>query len=140
MKRPKILFFDVNETLLDLGAMKTSVAKALNGRADLLPLWFTTMLQYSLVATVGDNYDDFWEIGAAAMIMVARHNGITLSQDAARKAMLPIRSLPPHPDVRPALDELRPVKEGWFSHGDVDELLSSRCRCADQQCRTDGSI
>ena len=107
MKRPKILFFDVNETLLDLGAMKTSVAKALNGRADLLPLWFTTMLQYSLVATVGDNYDDFGEIGAAAMIMVARNNGITLSQDAARKAMLPIRSLPPHPDVRPALDELK---------------------------------
>jgi 2-haloacid dehalogenase len=53
MKRRKLLFFDVNETLLDLSAMKTSVAQALDGRADLLPLWFTTMLQYSLVATVG---------------------------------------------------------------------------------------
>lgn len=107
MKRPKLLFFDVNETLLDLSAMKTSVAQALDGRADLLPLWFTTMLQYSLVATVGDNYDDFGEIGAAAMIMVARNNGVTLSQEAARKAMLPIRSLPPHPDVRSALDQLK---------------------------------
>jgi 2-haloacid dehalogenase len=107
MKRPKLLFFDVNETLLDLSAMKTSVAQALDGRADLLPLWFTTMLQYSLVATVGDNYDDFGEIGAAAMIMVARNCGVTLSQEAARKAMLPIRSLPPHPDVRPALDQLK---------------------------------
>jgi 2-haloacid dehalogenase len=107
MKRPKLLFFDVNETLLDLSAMKTSVAQALDGRADLLPLWFTTMLQYSLVATVGDNYDDFGEIGAAAMMMVARNNGVTLSQEAARKAMLPIRSLPPHPDVRSALDQLK---------------------------------
>src|SRR5262249_38266497 len=77
MKRPKILFFDVNETLLDLGGMKTSVAKALNGRADLLPLWFTTMLQYSLVDTVGDNYDDFGEIGAATMGWRPRCSSVT---------------------------------------------------------------
>jgi 2-haloacid dehalogenase len=107
MKRPKLLFFDVNETLLDLSAMKTSVAQALDGRTDLLPLWFTTMLQYSLVATVGVNYDDFLEIGAAAMIMVARNNGVTLSQEAARRAMLPIRSLPPHPDIPSGLDQLK---------------------------------
>lgn len=102
-----MLFFDVNETLLDLSAMKTSMAQALDGRAELLPLWFTTMLQYSLVATVGDNYDDFGEIGAAAMMMVGRNHGVTLSQEAARKAVSPIRSLPPHPDVASALDKLK---------------------------------
>jgi 2-haloacid dehalogenase len=107
MKRPKLLFFDVNETLLDLTAMKASVAQALGGRAELLSLWFTTMLQYSLVATVGDNYDDFGEIGAAAMMMVGRNHGITLSLEAARKAVSPIRSLPPHPDVASALDQLK---------------------------------
>jgi 2-haloacid dehalogenase len=107
MKRPKVLFFDVNETLLDLSTMKTSMAQALDGRAELLPLWFTTMLQYSLVATVGDNYDDFGEIGAAAMMMVGRNHGVTLSQEAARKAVSPIRSLPPHPDVASALDKLK---------------------------------
>jgi 2-haloacid dehalogenase len=107
MKRPKLLFFDVNETLLDLSAMKTSVAEALDGRAELLPLWFTTMLQYSLVATVGDNYDDFGEIGAAAMMMVGRNHGVMLSQAAARKAVSPIRSLPPHPDVASALEQLK---------------------------------
>jgi 2-haloacid dehalogenase len=107
MKRPKLLFFDVNETLLDLSAMKTSVALALDGRADLLPLWFTTLLQYSLAATVGDNYDDFGEIGAAAMMMVARNNGVTLSPEDARRAILPIRSLPPHPDIPAGLDQLK---------------------------------
>jgi hypothetical protein len=61
-------FFDVNETLLDLSAMKAGVAQALEGQADLLSLWFTTMLQYPLVATVGDNYDDFVEIEAAVMM------------------------------------------------------------------------
>ncbi len=107
-KRPGILFFDVNETLLDLGAMKASVAKALGGRDDLLPLWFTTMLQYSLVATVGDNYQDFGVIGAATLVMVARNLGIPLSEEDARKAILdPIASLPPHPDVLPALEQLK---------------------------------
>lgn len=46
-KRPKILFFDVNESLLDLDKMKESVGKALGGREDLLPLWFSSMLHYS---------------------------------------------------------------------------------------------
>ncbi|MGJ8636151.1 MAG: haloacid dehalogenase type II [Phycisphaerales bacterium] len=106
-KRPTCLFFDVNETLLDLNAMKTSVAKALDGRADLLPLWFTTMLQYSLVSTVGGKYEDFGVIGAAAMRMVANNHGLELTQEAALKSMSPIRSLPPHPDVAPALQKLK---------------------------------
>ncbi|MCA9006166.1 MAG: haloacid dehalogenase type II [Planctomycetaceae bacterium] len=105
--RPKCLFFDVNETLLDLDAMKESVAAALGGRPDLLPLWFTTMLQHSLVATVGDHYEDFGVIGAATLQMVARNQGIDLSDDAAKQALAPIRSLPAHPDVRPALEQLK---------------------------------
>lgn len=104
---PKCLFFDVNETLLDLTAMKKTVAAALGGREDLLPLWFTTMLQYSLVATVGDHYEDFGVIGAAALQMVAANNGIELSERDAQEAIAPIRSLPPHPDVRPALEKLK---------------------------------
>lgn len=105
--RPKCLFFDVNETLLNLDAMKASVAQALGGRPDLLPLWFTTMLQHSLVATVGDHYDDFGVIGAATLQMVARNQGIELTDEAAKQAISPIRSLPPHPDVKPALEQLK---------------------------------
>jgi len=106
--RPKVLFFDVNETLLDLTAMKTSVGEALNGRSDLLPLWFTTMLQYSLVSTVGQQYNDFGIIGAAALQMVASNHGITLTEKAAKEAILgPIRSLPAYPEVKDALEQLR---------------------------------
>lgn len=107
-RRPKVLFFDVNETLLDLTAMKKSVGKALGNRTDLLPLWFTTMLQYSLVATVGRRYEDFGVIGAAALRMVAANNGIHLSEKEALDAILnPIRSLPPHPEVKDALLKLK---------------------------------
>lgn len=106
--RPKVLFFDVNETLLDLTAMKDSVGKILGGRKDLLPLWFTTMLQYSLVSTVGNQYNDFGIIGAAALQMVAANNDITLSEADAKEAILgPIRSLPAHTEVKDSLQKLK---------------------------------
>ncbi|EPR65306.1 haloacid dehalogenase type II [Cyclobacterium qasimii] len=106
--RPKVLFFDVNETLLDLTAMKTSVGDLLGGRSELLPLWFTTMLQYSLVTTVGRQYNDFGIIGAAALQMVAANNGISITEKEARDAILgPIRSLPAHPEVKASLQQLK---------------------------------
>jgi 2-haloacid dehalogenase len=107
MIRPKMLFFDVNETLLDLNAMKPVVGEALGSRPDLLSLWFTTMLQYSLVVTVTDQYQHFGEVGVAALLMVARNHGVNLSPEEARRAVLSIMSLPAHPDVRPALEELK---------------------------------
>ncbi len=107
INRPKVIFFDVNETLLDLAPLKASVSKALAGKKDLVPLWFTTMLQYSLVATVGDQYKDFSEIGAATLQMVARNNNISLSEEKAEEALKPILSLSAHPDVAPALERLK---------------------------------
>tara|TARA_R110002072_G_scaffold273413_2_gene434313 strand:+ start:47246 stop:48052 length:807 start_codon:yes stop_codon:yes gene_type:complete len=105
--RPKVIIFDVNETLLDLTPLKTSVGKALNGREDLLPLWFSTMLHYSLVETLSDNYHSFGEIGTAALMMVAETQGIELLHEDAREAIVtPLRSLPPHPDVIAGLKAL----------------------------------
>lgn len=106
--RPKVLFFDVNETLLDLTTMKKSVGDALGGRSDLLPLWFTTMLQHSLVNTVGRKYEAFGVIGAAALQMVAANHGIELSEKEAKEAILPpLRSIPPHPEVKESLQKLK---------------------------------
>jgi 2-haloacid dehalogenase len=102
-----MLFFDVNETLLDLNAMRTAIGDALGARPDLLPLWFTTLLHHSLVVTLADQYKDFGELGVAALLMVARNHGVNLSPETAKQAVSVIRSLPAHPDVRPALEELK---------------------------------
>lgn len=107
MTRPKVIFFDVNETLLDFAPLKASLGEALGGRLELATLWFTTLLQYSLVKTVADRYSNFDEIGAACLKMVAGAHGITLVGDAAERCLAPMRSLPPHPDVVPALMRLR---------------------------------
>ena len=106
--RPKVLFFDVNETLLDLTDMKQEISLALNGRDDLLSLWFTTMLQYSLVTTASGQYEHFGNIGAAALQMVAANNGIEISEEDARKTVVnSLRGLPAHPDVKEALAQLK---------------------------------
>ncbi|WP_405575849.1 haloacid dehalogenase type II [Winogradskyella sp. Asnod2-B02-A] len=106
--RPKVLFFDVNETLLDLTQMKKQVGEALNGREELLSLWFTTMLQYSLVITASGQYKHFGYIGAAALQMVAANNGITISEDSAREVVLnSLRGLPAHSEVKAALSQLK---------------------------------
>lgn len=105
--KPKVIFFDVNETLLDLNHMRPSVAKALGGRSDLLDLWFSTMLHYSLVSTAINDYKDFGQVGVAALMMVAESNNINLSLDDAKTSIVgPLLSIPPHPDVPKALDRL----------------------------------
>lgn len=109
---PEVIFFDVNETLLDLKPLKESVTKALGGQDELVGLWFSTMLHYSLVDTLTGNYHPFPEIGVAALQMVAESKGIALSKEKAEKAILPVfTKLPPHPDVIEGLTELK--KQGF---------------------------
>ena len=106
--RPKVLFFDVNETLLDLTQMKKQVGEALGGREDLLSLWFTTMLQYSLVTTASGQYEHFGNIGAATLQMVAANNDIKISEEDARNTVInALRGLPAHPEVKGALTTLK---------------------------------
>lgn len=107
MEKPKVLFFDVNETLLDLSELKNSVGSILGGREDLVPLWFRMMLHYSLVSTLGNDYKHFGEIGMATLQMMARNQGIYLPRLEAQQALSPIRSLSPHPDVIPGLTILK---------------------------------
>ena len=144
-KRPKTLFFDVNETLLDLTKLEESVKEVLKGKEELVPLWFTTMLHYSLVTTVGNQYEDFGKIGAATLMMVAANNNIDLTLEKAKEVISPIRSLDPHPEVKQALSLLK--KEGFqmvsFTNGSnetvadqlqnagIDDLFDARLSIED---------
>lgn len=107
IEKPREIFFDVNETLLDLEPLKLSTVKILGDRNDLGTLWFTTMLHYSLVSTVSNKYFDFGKIGASTLIMVANSNGIQLTDEQAKNAVKPIFSLKPHPEVKEALQLLK---------------------------------
>ena len=99
--------FDINETLLDLEPLKKSIVEKLNNQEELGTLWFTTMLQYSLVVTTANQYFDFGKIGAATLQMIAENNQIDLSDAEAKAAIKPLLSLQPHPEVKEALQLLK---------------------------------
>ena len=102
----KTIVFDVNETLLDLRAMRPRFEAAF-GSTDLLATWFGQLLRHSLVATLTDTYAPFDVLGVDALRLVAARAGIGLSEDAAAHVVDGMRHLPPHPDVRPAITRLR---------------------------------
>jgi 2-haloacid dehalogenase len=103
---PSVLLFDVNETLLDIQPLQKAVADVLLDD-DAAKLWFTTMLQYSLVMTVSDQYASFGDIGAAVLQMLGRNRDIVLKTEDAKDVLSVMRTLAPHPDVRPALAQLK---------------------------------
>ena len=106
--KPKVIIFDVNETLLDLETMRTSIGEALDGQEELTTLWFSTMLHRSLVTTVTGDYQDFGKIGVAALMMVAQNNDIEITEEQAVTAIkTPLLSLPAHPDVKAGLKALK---------------------------------
>jgi 2-haloacid dehalogenase len=102
----RVCLFDVNETLLDLGALDPHFERAF-GDAGVRRSWFLQVLQSALVATVTGAYSDFGAVGAAALDMTAERQGVRLSEEDRRSILGGMRELPPHPEVPAALDLLR---------------------------------
>lgn len=102
----RVLLFDVNETLLDTAPLKRKIGDILLD-PHAAQLWFTTMLQYSLVMTVSQQHAAFPEIGAATLRMLARNSDIELGLEDANAALSIMRSLPAYPDVKPGLQRLK---------------------------------
>jgi 2-haloacid dehalogenase len=104
--RRRIMVFDVNETLLDVGALGPQFERAFGDRA-VLPEWFTNVVLYSQTLTIAGPYTDFGSIARACLDMTAQARGVTL-QAADRDGILRgLVSLPAHMDVRASLARLR---------------------------------
>jgi len=102
---PRVLAFDVNETLLDLSALDPIFEQAL-GSAALRQTWFSQMLQVAFVGGLTERYVDFSSAGQAALAMVAATERVDLDDRAAERIAAAMRRLPHHPDAVPALTRL----------------------------------
>ena len=98
--------FDVNETLLDLGALDPRFESVFDD-ASVRREWFLQMLQNAFVATITDTYSDFGALGGAALTMVAERRGADLSDDDRQHILSGMRELPPHPEVEEGLRRLK---------------------------------
>jgi 2-haloacid dehalogenase len=103
---PRVIVCDVNETLLDMGALEPYFKSAF-GDGRVLQEWFSTVLLYSEVATLAGPYSDFGSIGGAALDMVAAGRGVKLSDVDRNRILQGMRTLPAHPDVRDGLQIMR---------------------------------
>jgi hypothetical protein len=77
-----VVAFDVNETLLDLGALDEPFRQAFGDPA-LRPQWFAQMLQLSFVGGLTGQYVDFTSAQHAALRMLAERTGTSLSEAQA---------------------------------------------------------
>lgn len=102
----RTIVFDVNETLLDLGVMRSPFADAL-GEDDALSQWFSRMLHLSLVVTLTGLNLDFGQVGRAALQAVADRAGTSLGPETTERLLGMLRELPAHPEVPAALARLR---------------------------------
>lgn len=101
-----VLVFDVNETLLDLRALAPRFEQVF-GDGALYSQWFDQVQQSALLTVVTGRYCDFGQVGRAALDMLAQRRGTDLTDRDRGVILGAMRTLPPHPDVVPALERLR---------------------------------
>ena len=106
MRRPSVILFDVNETLLDLAGVRAVLIEAL-GSAERLAEWFFRLLHGSLVANETDRFRSFELISVEALNAMGRRYGTEIDSSVADELVTAFRSLPAHGDVPQALDRLR---------------------------------
>lgn len=102
MAAPRIILFDVNETLLNMDPMKEAINYLL-GSDNGFQCWFGLLLQYSLVDNCTNVYHDFISIAGAALDMAATMQKRKITVTEKTNVLQIIKKLSPHPDVVPAL-------------------------------------
>ena len=108
--KPKLLIFDVNETLLDLSLLKEKVNK-LFGTTLAFEVWFSKLIQFAMVETTTGTYSDFGDIGASTLHMTAQGFSKHLSEHDIKTTLSLMTQLQPHPEV---LKSLAGLKENGF--------------------------
>jgi 2-haloacid dehalogenase len=100
-----VLVFDVNETLLDLRGLEPLLEEVL-GSPPPLGEWFARLLHGSVVANYTNRYRSFGEIGVEVLTALARRRRVELDAKGAQEIVGAMLSLPPHPEVRAAMERL----------------------------------
>ncbi len=105
MKKPSVILFDVNETLIDLQPLKEKVNTLLGANG--FAVWFEVLLHYSLVDNCTGSYHNFTDIAEAAFTMAAAKLQKKVSDSEAKDALSVLVQCKAHPDVLVGLEKLQ---------------------------------
>ena len=101
----KAVFFDMNETLLNLNLLKGQFDKYFSDNY-VMKYWFTKLLHSSTIMGIMNEYRNFGELADVALENVFFENNKNLSSKIKAEILGEFRKLPAYEDVRPALIKL----------------------------------
>jgi len=102
----EIILFDINETVLNLSALKPKF-KAVFGDENALLLWFSQLLHSSTVCIATQVNSNFSDLAGAMLEAIAVRFGVALTEETKGELLASFANLPPHADIKPALSKLR---------------------------------
>lgn len=106
----QMLFFDINETVLNIAPLKSFINGSFN--ENIYELWFSKLLHYSLVSTVTGTFKDFLLLATDAINSVSVSKGFPINNSISEILCNILSSLPAYPDVENTLTQLK--KKGFL--------------------------
>jgi len=105
----RVLYFDINETTLDL-APAEEVINSLVG-PDGYQLWFDRLIQMSMVCSHTGHYDGFGALAASSLSAICESRGVEAGGQEWGRLKAALDGVQGHADVTPGLDALK--KQGF---------------------------
>jgi 2-haloacid dehalogenase len=102
----RAVIFDVNETMLDLGALDPFFNEWF-GDAAARKDWFAQTLHLAITLAATRTFKSFSDVGGAGLDQIAHRRGVVLPDKVPTQLRETLLWLPAHPDVEPALRALR---------------------------------
>jgi 2-haloacid dehalogenase len=106
LDRPRVLAFDVTESLLDLQSLRPLFGRMFRDPA-MVSVWFGETILYSEAATLTNTFAPFGQLGAGVLRMLGRIHGVSISEADVAELGAGLASLPPYPDVPDSLRQLK---------------------------------
>jgi 2-haloacid dehalogenase len=105
-RAPRVLVFDVAETLLDLQVLQPLFQRVF-GAGAVVDEWFGETILYSETATITNTFVPFGQLGAGVFRMLGHIHNVPISAADVTELGKGLASLPPHPDVPDSLRQLK---------------------------------
>ncbi len=103
---PKVLVFDVNETLIDFEVMNP-LFERIFGDKRVLREWLGHLIMYSMTITLSGLYEDFFSLGQGLLQMIGEIHHVDIAQADLQELKTGMLTMPAHPDVEAGLQKLK---------------------------------
>jgi 2-haloacid dehalogenase len=104
-RAPRVLVFDVAESLLDLRVLRPLFQRVF-GDGGMVDEWFGETILYSETATLTNTFVPFGLLGAGVFRMLGRIHNVSIGAADVAELGKGLASLPPHPDAPDSLRRL----------------------------------